>query len=246
MISSDQDFSAPSDKNFRKLIKILEVVAKEVEVQHRLRMDVWSESKRSQHEQESFKTSLIQFYQRQDPSDDKRLRCMILNDFFPRQLVIASHIWKYCTRGRGLEEFGLNEEDLNSPRNGILMCKEIEQAFDTKRLCFLVNKICSEALVVKVLDPALLDPATSPVVIPGYSTVKFCDIDGLPLRHPVGNLPFRRILNFHAKRSFQTAIKKKWLAADSRIDDYFEMSIGSSLPDFHVYQSESDGGDADA
>jgi hypothetical protein len=163
-------------------------------------MDYWTESKRSKEEQEAFKEVLIVFYQRQHLSDLKLLRCMVLDDFFPTQLVIASHIWKHCTDGVGLEEFGLREDDLSNPRNGILMCKEIEHAFDTKRLCFLVDRINTGNLALKVLDPAFVSAATSPLVISGHSPLKFCDIDGYSLQHPVDNLPFRRILDFHAKR----------------------------------------------
>jgi len=200
-------------------------------------MDNWTESKRSKEEQEVFKGVLITYYQRQHPTDDKLLRCMILDHFFPKQLVIASHIWKHCTHGEGLDEFGLREDDLSNPRNGILMCRDIEQAFDTKRLCFLVDRLRSDNLTVKVLDPVLLSPTTSPMVISGHSTVKFSDIDGLVLQHPVGNLPFRRILDFHAKRSYQKAINRGWLAPSSTFDDFFDMSIGSSIPDLNIYQT---------
>lgn len=220
-----------------KISKKLKFVVKEVVVQHRLRMDNWTESGRTKEEQEAFKESLIVFYQRQHPSDSKLLRCMVLDDFFPKQFVIASHIWKHCSRGEGLDEFGLREDDLSNPRNGMLMCREIEQAFDTKRLCFLVDRINSGNLVLKVLDPVLVSPFTSPLIIASHSTLKFCDIDGYTLRHPVGNLPFRRILDFHAKRSYQKAINRGWLAPNSTFDDFFDMSINASIPDLFVYQT---------
>jgi hypothetical protein len=91
--------------------KKLEFVAKVVVLQHRLRLDIWSESKRSKEEQEAFKTSLITFYKRDHPSDFNLLIYMVLNEFFPRHLVIASHFWKHCTRGVELDEFGLLEDD---------------------------------------------------------------------------------------------------------------------------------------
>ena len=233
-------------KQLEKQGKKLEFVTKEVIIQHRIRMDNWTESKRSKEEQESFKEVLIAFYQCMHPSDPKLLRCMVLGDFFPRQLVIASHIWKHCTNGEGLEEFGLRENDLSNPRNGILMCKEIEKAFDTKRLCFLVNRINTDNLVLKLLDPFLVNPATSPLVISGYSPLKFCDIDEQYLQHPVGNLPFRRILDYHAKLSFTKAINRDWLAAESKFDDFFDMSIGASIPDLQLYQTLFDDNDSNS
>ena len=220
--------------------KKLEFVAKEVVIQHRMRMDNWTESKRSKEEQEAFKDALVAFYQRQHPSNPKLLKCMVLDGFFPKQLVIASHIWKHCTHGEGLDEFGLREDDLSNPRNGFLLCKEIEQAFDTKRLCFLVDRINTGNLVLKVLDPVLLSAGTSPLVIPGHSVLKFGDIDGYSLKHPVDKLPFRRILDFHSKCSYQKAINRGWLAANSTFDDFFDMSIGTSIPDLYVYQTAFD------
>lgn len=231
---------ANQGKELGKQSKKIEFVAKEVVIQHRMRLDIWTESKRSKEEQPAFKDALIAFYQRQHPSDPHLLKCMVLDDFFPKTLVIASHIWKHCTHGEGLDEFGLQENDLSNPRNGILMCKEIEQAFDTKRLCFLVDRLNTNNLVLKVLDPLLLDPATSPLVLSGHSLLKFCDIDGYSLKHPVDNLPFRRILDFHAKRSYQKAINRGWLAANSTFDDFFDMSIGASIPDLYVYQTLDD------
>jgi hypothetical protein len=79
---------------------------------------------------------------------------MILNKFFPYHEVRASHIWKYSTSA-GLGDFGLNESDLTSTRNRMLMCISIEEAFDVKRLCFLVNRLHPDQIVEKVLDPSL-------------------------------------------------------------------------------------------
>jgi hypothetical protein len=223
--------------------KKLEFVTKEVVIQYRLRMDIWTESKRSKEEQVAFKAALITFYQRNHPSDSNLLKCMILDEFFPKRFVIASHIWKHCTRGEGLRDFGLLEDDVSNCRNGLLMCKEIELAFDTMRLCFLVDRINTDNLVLKVLDPVLLNPLSSPLVISGHSLLRFCDIDGNSLQHPNDNLPFRRILDYHAKRSYQKAINRGWLEANSTFVDFFDMSIGASIPDLNLNQTLSDDDD---
>jgi hypothetical protein len=36
------------------------------------------------------------------------IKCMVLNAYFNREIVRASHIWKSCTHGAGLTEFGLH------------------------------------------------------------------------------------------------------------------------------------------
>ena len=216
--------------------KVLQFVSKEVIIQHRRRMDIWPSSKRTRIEQSDFKASLIQYYQCQHATDGGLVKCMILNEYFPKGLVIASHIWKYCTQGEGLEEFGLKESDINSPRNGILLCQEIEKAFDEKKLCFLIDRISSGNLQIKILDPAL----ASELIISSHSSKTFADICGWHLQHPPENMPYRRILDFHAKCSYRKAISRGWLAPDSAFDDFFDMSIESSIPDLYVYQIEDD------
>lgn len=215
-------------------------------IQHRLRMDVWTPSKRSQHEDAAFKNSLIDFYRRGHPTDQAVLKCMVLGDYFPKKNVIASHIWKRSTHGNGLEEFGLRLSDVHSPRNGMLLCQGIEQAFDSKKLCFLVDRIHSEDIVIKVLDPDLLfgdsaasPSATSTLVIPEHSSLSFADINGRVLQHPSGSYPFRRILDFHAKLCYEGAIARGWLEASAIVADFFDMSIDSSIPDLQLYQDES-------
>ena len=223
----------------RKQSRVTKVIAKEIIISHRARMDIWTSSARTKIEGTAFKDSLIAFYGCAHPTDTDLVKCMVLDAFFPRHLVRASHIWKHCTEGEGLKEFGLEPRDLSNPRNGILMCNGIEQAFDVKKLCFLINRITSENLFVKVLDPALLDLALSPIVCEG-SITKICDIDGNQLRCPLENLPFRRILDFHAKCSYEKAINKGWIEQDSSFEDFFDMSVGSSIPDLQVYQDISD------
>lgn len=89
-------------------------------------------------------------------------------------MVIASHIWKHKTKGVGLDKFNLTINDINHPRNGILMLKDIEVAFDTKQLCFLYNPF-EGIMSVKVLNPNILQKTIS-------STDKtFSDIDGKTL-----------------------------------------------------------------
>lgn len=73
-----------------------------------------------------------------------------------RECVIGSHIWKHS---RGMFKFGLTVADCLSPRNGLLMMKDIELEFDIKGVCFLYDA-CKQNLILKVLNPVLL-PNTS-------------------------------------------------------------------------------------
>jgi hypothetical protein len=50
-------------------------------------------------------------------------------------------------------------------------------------------------------------------------------------------------MHFHAKLSYQKAITRGWLADDSTFDDFFDMSIGASIPDLDLTQTLSDNDD---
>jgi hypothetical protein len=214
-------------------------VAKEVAIQHHLRMDIWSSSARTKVEQHDFKESLILNYERTSTLGDSHLRCMILNVDIPRQTVRASHIWKFCSGGNGLSDFGLPPTALGNFRNGFLLCSKIEEAFDSKRVCFLVNRLHQEELVLKVLDPNLRGEVVCQDS-PNSPKETFHSIDGSVLRHPEGVFPFRRILDFHAKMAYKNAITKNWIAPDVMFDEFFDLSIDGSIPDLFIYDDVND------
>lgn len=226
----DNEVLKDLSNNISKLVRVTKFVAKEVVIQHRLRMDRWRSSKRTKKDSEKFKTALVSYYDRADPLSND-VKCMILDTFFPRHQVIAGHIWKHETAGEGLEEFGLAVGDLDNPRNGILMSEGFESAFDVKRVCLLIDRIHSQNIVVKVLDPLLLPEFVTP-----STTITFGNIDGQSIYHPVDKLPFRRILDFHAKCSFRVAAANGWITHNDTVESFFDMSIGASIPDLHVYQ----------
>ena len=233
-------------KDIKKEVKVLDakitrhnktvaIVAKEVDIQHRVRMDIWTESKRTKVEQSDFKEALVTYYERNHPSEQNFLKCMVMNRFFSRETVIASHIWKYSTNGRGLEEFGLPESSVSEARNGLLLCKNIEQAFDTKRLCFLIDRLRPTIFYLKVLDPSLLDA----FVVSESNGKTFRRIDGATLQFPENRYPYRRILDFHAKCSYRIAISRRWLQANETFSDFFDLSIDASIPDIHLFHEEN-------
>jgi len=167
--------------------------------------------------------------QRDDPKDPNMLFCMVLNRGYPRVNIRAAHIWKHATHGEGLEEFQLDASDISSERNGFLLAEAIEGAFDSKQLCFLYNPL-QQNLVCCVLDPSILENYVTP-----STTTKFRDIDGKPLVHPPGCMPFRRLLSWHAQCSFNVALRRKWID-DTKFQtfkDFHSLSEGASIPDFN-------------
>jgi len=115
--------------------------------------------------------------------------CQILNIPIPSEHVIGAHIWKFETKGEGLKTFGIPEKDINSVRNGLLLCKKVEEAFDCMRVCFVYDFL-NKKFFLHVSDATLMNELV-------YDDVTFEQIDNQPLRVGSG-MPFRRLLSWHA------------------------------------------------
>jgi HNH endonuclease len=197
----------------------------------RLRMlDPWRDSKRSVQEQADFKAALLEFYgchaEAEGPQKPMAM-CMVSGKVFPQPVVIASHVWKHSTGGDGLDEFGLQPADLNSPRNGLLMASEIEAAFDAKRVSFSFD-LLTDSFTFHVLDSTLLDDRilnvkdkkTSNSLV-GYARL---DPDSIPSFRMLDNMkmswtpsacPFRRLLAWHYAIATMHAKRVWWRSAES-------------------------------
>jgi len=221
-------------KKFNRLEKKIDLIGKESIIHKRKRLDAWTPSKKSKTEQKEFKEALIDYYQRADPNQPNNLFCMILNRSIQRDQVIASHIWKFATHGEGLEEFGLDKSDVSSPRNGLLLAKPIENAFDSKQVCFCYDPF-NKKLKLEVLDPSIMEAVV-------YAQTKFKDINGHYLHHPQDCNPFRRILSWHAKLAFELAKNRNWIDENKfkLFVDFADLSTGASIPDFGDNQEEEE------
>jgi len=134
-----------------------------------------------------------------------------------------------------LDGFGLDPADLGSPRNGLLLAASIEEAFDTKHVCFVWDVLTTPPhLKFYVLDPDLLNHT-----IDDTTETTFRDLHGKPLHYPGFDdasaplrCPFRRLLGVHAKASFQKAIRAHWIdqIAYEQFVDYVKLSEGSRHP----------------
>ena len=84
--------------------------------------------------------------------------CMITGVFLPKPWVIASHIWKRAWHLHTFSMMGF--ENINDPRNGLLLFKPFEWAFDVGKICFLPDSFGEERLgnyCLHILDPDLRD-----------------------------------------------------------------------------------------
>jgi hypothetical protein len=170
-----------------------EVIFHEARISRKRRLNVWDrDSKRTKVRDPAFKRRLVEFYDCADKKDSKKLFCQVLGRSYGSENVIGSHIWKHETKGEGLEDFGIAATEIDSARNGLIMCKGVEEAFDCLRVCFLYD-FTKQALVLHVADAELKNR----LVMPSQS-LTFGDVDGSMLRCPTGKLPYRRLLSWHA------------------------------------------------
>lgn len=150
---------------------------------------------------------------------------MITNEWHRRDLVIAEHIWKHKMHGNGLHAFRLKRSDASSPRNGILMLKDIEDQFTVKNVCIVYNAF-TKKFIIKVLNPDILDTLIT------HSKKTFRDIHDKKLCHPKGCFPFRRLLSFHARCAYTVAREKRWISVDEETSfrPFHELSDAASVP----------------
>jgi hypothetical protein len=147
----------------------------------------------------------------------KKRYCMVLGSV-THSHVICSHIWPCHTHGNGLSSFNLNAEDVNSPRNFLRLHKDIERAFDHKRLYFdYVDGVASGPIRFRVV---LLDPKIfAENINVNNGTMPFRDVHKKELDYQfVGDKkPFLRLLSLHADRALLKARSMNWIADDGDV-----------------------------
>jgi len=108
-----------------------------------------------------FKEKLIEFYgvDTTGPLDlnkdwTRHIRCMMTNQLFTQKDVTAAHLIGYSMRHYAPMLLGM--KDLDSPRNGLLLLKPLEDAFDDSRICFSYDKLM-DSFILHILDAEYLD-----------------------------------------------------------------------------------------
>ncbi|OAJ39575.1 hypothetical protein BDEG_23408 [Batrachochytrium dendrobatidis JEL423] len=102
-----------------------------------------------------FKNSLLKYYYGIEEKVS-HVKCMISNAPLPSTVVIAGHLFKSCWAASCQDH--LDFEDIDNPRNGLLMFKPFEFAFDNSHICFLYDSK-TDQFKLKILNP-LLKPMT--------------------------------------------------------------------------------------
>ena len=212
----------------QQVVLLLSPLQREAQHARIRRLDPWKSAQRTREEQTNFKTLLLSYYDRAEPSnppDKPWARCMVSNKVLPQPLVKASHIWKRYTAGEGLDEFGLRAADVHCARNGLLLASALVAAFDVKRVAFSYNLLRDE-FTLCVLDPELLAVPSPRVVndtqVNGYpdswsvGVPTFSDVNGAVLQCPAGHKPYRRLLAWHCALSMKHAADVEWVLPAAR------------------------------
>ena len=230
-------------RDVRTISKTLKPV---IETQNRLiaqQLNPWSRS-RCLTLDTGFRRHLAPYY---GSKHGQQFKCMVVsalvNSSFFEKYVVGAHVWPRHTKGEGLEWLNLKKNDLHSPRNGIVLLRSVELAFDASRFCFLYDKFQS-LFFVKVLDPTLnaekvalynihADDKNEGHVLAQGNPLTFQNLDGVQLQTVVWengfvSMPFRRLLACHAKDAYGNAFQNGWIDQET-------------LDSFEAYRSISDG-----
>ncbi|KAI9090502.1 hypothetical protein DFS34DRAFT_636848 [Phlyctochytrium arcticum] len=143
----------------------------------------------------------------------KELRCSLSGITLPSNHIIAGHLFKHAWENF---KWIVDLEDINDVRNGLLLYKPIERAFDNGFICFIYeNGTFTCRLLCKQWKLKTLD-SYHPELQPGTqltAPMTFGDIDGKPLL--LGLIqPFKRCLWFQASQARKKALRKGWIKED--------------------------------
>jgi hypothetical protein len=127
--------------------------------------------------------------------------CMVSKLLGNGDNVLAAHIAPAVSEVKRLNSIGLTEDDVNNPRNGLLLAYGIEKCFDNLRLSFVKSNPLSTKLYMKIWDDSCRH---FPLWHPNYDSENKTvgDYDGceLDLKHS----PFKRALSYQAYMSYLT------------------------------------------
>ncbi|KAL7680627.1 putative HNH nuclease [Plasmopara halstedii] len=182
-----------------------------------------------------------------------KLRCMLLDTALPSELVIASHLFRRKNEFLSKKLMGIS--DIDDVRNGLLLFKPLEHAFDHFQISFIYDQGSNE-FRLKIFDQSVrpqrlfgkLDNTQRAILLQGQALPKnwrsrgprlapgtvydiqttFGDLEGRALRFKSVKRPYKRCLNLQARLARKQAIEKQWIRPDE--DDFQNFwSEGMSL-----------------
>jgi len=216
-----QNATAVSRAEFESLSRTVKYTSMRVEIFNLIIPNArifWNPSKLSREDNAPFKQALIDYWRVN--TSRKRIQCQITGIMLPRGQVRASHILPHSC-SLSLPLFGLATDDINDPRNGLLLCEEIEQAFDNLEVCFVW---ANPQIRFIVLDKRKL--WNQPVA--QSTTITFGNVHNKSLITN-GQTLCRRLLGYHAWVAHDLALERGWIQREDWEDFevFHDLSVGA-------------------
>ena len=165
---------------------------------------------------------------------DNIVRCMLLNIGFPSMVVIGSHLFRRSNEHFAMEL--MNIENIDDVRNGLLLFRPLEKAYDNFDISFICIK---DEFFMKVFNPDYRDKslvdlltrkekqAISVCIIDSLGT--FGDLEGRILDFGKTIIrPFKRCLNLQARLARNEALKKKWVNQEYDFEDFWSEGMSAA------------------
>ena len=130
--------------------------------------------------------------------EDNNCRCALTN---ARVSVILAHILPLSAKPDIRECLHLSDEDINSCRNLIFLCSNIEKAFDRLKVSFIPKSILDQSLVLKIWDD---DVKETKIFDGAEKCIGAFEGDPLNMQMPNGveHNPFRRCFAYQALHAY--------------------------------------------
>lgn len=164
------------------------------------------------------------------------LRCLLTNELYPYKLVCGAHIFKYQWRDDVFATLGF--KNINDTRNGLLLIKPFEEAFDNSYMVILEANDVFTAHWLGGDKAKISDPKTYPWSVsekekmeenllkslrsefgvtstrPATTFKDYFGPDGKTMTFTTNARPFKRCLSYQARRAVHTAISEGRITDD--------------------------------
>jgi HNH endonuclease len=168
-----------------------------------------------------------------------RVRCLLLDIHFPKGVVTAAHLFRRSNQY--IASTLMQIDDIDDPRNGMLLFKPLEEAFDHFQISFLSQdagrsfylKLFDESirntkLVDFMKDPNQRAAVEDAVVKMGCAfdlDTTFGQVDGKFVEFRNVFRPYNRCLNLQARIAYFKAVKKGCTDPHYTFDDFWSENM---------------------
>lgn len=174
---------------------------------------------------DQFRTNVLTHLGYHVPRKGRQIfKCMLSREDGDGDEVVVAHIVSASSSVRILNLIRMTEADVNSLRNGLLLAKNFEVAFNRLQLSFVKSNPLSQNLYLQIWD----DSCRNEPIYDG-STRTIGDFEGEVLNLG-SHRPFRRALSFQAYQAFlqsKDISKFEELSEDGseKVTKYFEQQM---------------------